>query len=150
MIKNLNRTEKDNLQINPITEHIKLDYNKKLWTKQFKDNTTEGKREKLIENCVDLITMEELETTIKSLKSRKSPGLDGMNNELYEHVPKSFLHTFFNFLNVSGFTGKFLKNGQPLLYQYTKKEIEIIQITKEVLVYEILDTKFIKKLLQRD
>ena len=30
----------------------------------------------------------------------------------------------------------FLKNGgQPLLYQYTKKEIEIIQITIEVLAY---------------
>jgi hypothetical protein len=37
-----------------------------LWTKQFKDNTIEGKREKLTENCVDLITMEELETTMKA------------------------------------------------------------------------------------
>jgi hypothetical protein len=35
-----------------------------------------------------------------------------------------------------GFMGTFLKNeGQPLLYQYTKKETEIIQKTKEVLVY---------------
>jgi hypothetical protein len=31
----------------------------KTWTKQFKDNTTEGKREKVTENCVDLIAMEE-------------------------------------------------------------------------------------------
>jgi len=44
----------------------------KLWGKQFKDNTTEGKRAKLTENCVDLITVEELETTIKALKARKS------------------------------------------------------------------------------
>jgi len=28
----------------------------KLWTKKFNDNTTEGKSEKLTENCVDLIT----------------------------------------------------------------------------------------------
>jgi hypothetical protein len=35
-----------------------------------------------------------------------------------------------------GITGTFLKNGgQLLLYQYTKKETEIIQITIEVLVY---------------
>jgi hypothetical protein len=35
-----------------------------------------------------------------------------------------------------GFMETFLKNGgQPLLYQYTKKEIEIIQITIEALVY---------------
>ena len=44
--------------------------------------------------------MEELETTIKALKARKSPGSDGINNELYKHPPKSFLHDFFNFLNV--------------------------------------------------
>jgi len=73
IIKNLNRTEKDNLQFNPITEHTWLDYYHKLWTKQFNDNTTEGKCAKLTENCVDLITMEELETTIKTSKSRKSP-----------------------------------------------------------------------------
>jgi len=100
IIRNLNRTEKDNLHLNPITEHTWLDYNQKLWTQQFKDNTTERKLEQLAENCVDLITMEELEATIKTLKPRKSPGSDGINNELYKHAPKSFLHTFFNFLNV--------------------------------------------------
>jgi hypothetical protein len=45
---------------------------------------------KLKENCVDLITMEEMETTIKALKATKSPGSDGINNELYKHAPKSF------------------------------------------------------------
>jgi len=35
-----------------------------------------------------------------------------------------------------GFMGTFLRNeGQLLLYQYTKKETEIIQITIEVLAY---------------
>jgi hypothetical protein len=97
IIKNLNRTEKDNSQLNPVNEHTWLDYYQKLWTQQFKDNTTEGKREKLTGNCVDLITMEELETTIKALKTRKSPGSDEINNELYKHAPKSFLHKFFNF-----------------------------------------------------
>jgi len=48
----------------------------------------------------------------------------------------------------AGFTETFLKNGgQPLFYQYIKKEIEIIQITIEVLAYEILDITFIQKLL---
>jgi len=63
-------------------------------------NTTEGKRAKSRENCVDIITMEESETAIKALKVRKSPGSDGVNNELYKHAPKSFLHKFLNFLNV--------------------------------------------------
>jgi len=66
IIRNLNRTEKDNLRVNPIVEHTWLDYYQKLWTKQFNDNTTKGKRAKLAENCVDLIAMEELETTIKA------------------------------------------------------------------------------------
>ena len=100
IIKSLNRTEKDNLQFNPIPEHTWLDYYYKLWTKQFNDNTTEQKCAKLTENCVELITMEELETTIKTLKSRKSPGSNGINNEMFKHAPKSFLHIFLNFLNV--------------------------------------------------
>jgi len=41
IIRNLNKTEKDNLQLHPITEHTWLDYYQKLWTQQFKDNTTE-------------------------------------------------------------------------------------------------------------
>jgi len=97
IIKNLNRAEKDNLQLNPIIEHTWLYYYKKLWTKQSNDNTTERKCAKLAENFVDLITMEELETTIKALEVRKSPGTDGINNELYKHAPKSFLHKFQNF-----------------------------------------------------
>jgi len=94
-IRNLNRPEKDNLRLNPIVEHTWLDYYQKLWTKQFNNNTTKGKRAKLTEKCVDLITMEELETTIKALKARKSPGSDGINKEFYKHAPKIFLHNFF-------------------------------------------------------
>jgi hypothetical protein len=47
-----------------------------------------------------LITIKEFETTIKTLKPRKSPGSDGINNELYKHAPKGFLYKFLNFLNV--------------------------------------------------
>ena len=98
IIRNLNGTEKDNLRLNPIVEHTWLDYYQNLWTKQFNDNTT--KRAKLTENCVDFVTMEELQTTIKALKARTSPGSDGINNELYKHAPESILRTFLNFLNV--------------------------------------------------
>jgi hypothetical protein len=103
IIKNLNRTEKDYLQLNPITERTWLDYYQKLWTKQVNENATEGKRVKLTGNCVDLITMGELETTVKALNSRTSPRVNnepGINNELYKHTPNGFLHEFLNFLNV--------------------------------------------------
>ena len=55
IIRNLNRTEKDNLQLNPIPEHTWLDYYQKLCTQQVKDNTTERKWEQRAENCVDLL-----------------------------------------------------------------------------------------------
>jgi hypothetical protein len=114
-IKNLNRTEEDNLQLNPITEYTWLDYYQKLCTQQFKDNTTEGKCEELTGNCVDIITMEELETTIKALKTRKSPGSDGINNELYKEAPKSFLHRFLNFLNVCWIYGDILEEWRTAI-----------------------------------
>ena len=37
IIRNLNRTEKDNLRLNPTVEHTWLDYCQKLWTEQFND-----------------------------------------------------------------------------------------------------------------
>jgi hypothetical protein len=56
------------LQLNPITGHTWLDYYQKLWTQQLRDKTTENILEQSAENCVRLITIEELETTIKALK----------------------------------------------------------------------------------
>jgi hypothetical protein len=41
-----------------------------------------------------------IENNYKSTKPRKSPGSHGINNMLYKHAPQSFLHKFFNFLNV--------------------------------------------------
>ena len=85
------------MQFKRITEHTWLVYYHKLWTKHLNDNTTEGKCAKLTENCVDVITMEELGTTIQTLKPRKSPGSDGINNELYKHTPESFYIIFLTF-----------------------------------------------------
>jgi hypothetical protein len=99
IIRNLNITEKDNLQLNPITERTWLDYYQKLWTQQLTDNTTEKLWEQSAENCVDLIAIEELETTIKTLKPGKFPGSEGINSDLYKHAPKRYLHKFLNFLN---------------------------------------------------
>ena len=69
-----------------------------------------------------LLTMEELETTIKALKARKSPGSDGINNELYEHAPKSFLHKFFNFLNVCWIYGDIPKEWRTAIVTQIHKK----------------------------
>ena len=47
IIRNLNRTEKDKMRLNPIVVHTWLDYCQKLWIKQLNDNSTEGKSAKL-------------------------------------------------------------------------------------------------------
>ena len=88
---------------------------------------------------------------MKALKARKSPGSDGINNELYKHAPKSFLHKFLNFLNVCWIYGDIPEEWMTaIVIPIHKKETEITKITTEVLVYEILDIKYIQKLLQRD
>jgi hypothetical protein len=136
IIRNLNITEKDNLRLNQIVEQTWLDYYQKLWSKQFNDNITAGKRAKLKENCVDLITMEGMETTIKALKTRKSRGSEGINNELYKHAPKFFYIIFFNFLNVWWIYGDNPEEWRrAIVIPIHKKKTEITQITIEVLVY---------------
>jgi hypothetical protein len=80
--------------------------------------------------------MEELETTIKALKARKSPGSDGINYELYKRAPKSFLHKFLKFLNVCWIYGDIPEEWRTaIVMPIHKKETGITQITIEVLVY---------------
>jgi hypothetical protein len=100
----------------PTTEHTWLDYCQKRWTQKFKDNTTERKWEQSVENCDDLITMEELETTVKVLKPRKSPGSNGINDELYKHAQKNFLHKFLNCLNVCWIYGDIYEEWRTAIF----------------------------------
>ena len=80
--------------------------------------------------------MDELETTTKALKTRKSPGTDGFNNELYKHAPKCFLNKFLSFLNVCWIYGDIPEEWRTGIVMPThKKETEITQITIEILVY---------------
>ena len=88
------QTEKDNLQLNPIPEHTWLDYYQKLWTQQVKDNTMERKLEQWAENCVDLITMEELETTIKTLKPKNLQAQTGSIMSSTDMHQKDFTYIF--------------------------------------------------------
>jgi len=74
--------------------------------------------------------MEEPEETIKALKSKKSPGLDGIHNELYKHTPKIFLYKLLNFLNICWIYGEILEEWRTAV-----EEIDTTRTTIEVLVY---------------
>jgi len=60
--------------------------------------------------------MEELETTIKALKARKSPGSDGITNELYKHAPKGFLHKFLNYLKICWIYGDMFEEWRAAIF----------------------------------
>ena len=80
--------------------------------------------------------MEELETSIKALKARKSPGSDGINNELYKHASKGFVHKCLNFLNICWIYGDVPEEwSTAIVIPIHRKETEITQITIEVLAY---------------
>jgi len=80
--------------------------------------------------------VEELETTLKGLKARKFPESDRINNELYKHEPKSFLHKFLNFLNFCWIYGDIPEEWRTaIVIPIHKKGDRITQITIEVLVY---------------
>jgi len=69
--------------------------------------------------------MEELGTTIKALKARKSPGSDWINNELYKHAPKSCLHKFLNFVNVCCIYGDIPEEWRTAIVIPTHKKGDI-------------------------
>ena len=59
--------------------------------------------------------MEELETTIKTLKPKKSPGSDVINKSVVETCTKTFLHKFLNFLNVCWVYGDILEEWRTAI-----------------------------------
>ena len=95
--------------------------------------------------------MEELETTIKTLKPKKSPGSDGINNEFYRHAPKSFLHKFLNFLNVCWIYGDIPEEWRTAIFiPIHKKGNKNNPDNYRGISLLKLDIKYIQNLLQRD
>ncbi|KAJ4443242.1 hypothetical protein ANN_04910 [Periplaneta americana] len=97
VLKKLNRNEKDDIQINPITGKVWLDYYTKLWTE---DENNISPIIININNNIDPITIDELKSALKTCRNRKAPSSDEINMELIKYAPERFLHRFLNFLNI--------------------------------------------------
>lgn len=67
----MNRTEKDDIQLNPISEKQWLEYYKELWTVE---NEHDCKKLATNNEYVDPITMDELRIVLKTFKNCKAPG----------------------------------------------------------------------------
>jgi hypothetical protein len=101
LLKDLNKNERDKLELKPITGKEWLEYYHGLWTA---DNR-EAAKVTPDEDNVDPITTEELMEVIKNIKSRKLPGSDGISNELFKYALKSFLFKFLDSLNICWICG---------------------------------------------
>ena len=55
----------------------------------------------------DSLTMHELQTALKKLKKKKSPGADGITNEMLTHLGHKAKTTLLHILNLSWHCGKF-------------------------------------------
>jgi hypothetical protein len=69
ILKELNKTEKDNLQLDPISEKQWLDYYQQLWTDSDNEDIT-GLA--MNDENVEAISIDELNTVLKNSKNRKT------------------------------------------------------------------------------
>lgn len=99
-IKHLNRDEKDMANINNIPDQVWLEFYKNLWTTSVKEMNENNKNNNKDLMEVDLITYEELKTTLASFKNKKSPGTDNINIELFKYAPDEVMIRFLDILNI--------------------------------------------------
>ena len=96
ILKKLVKNENDDLRLNPIPEKEWLDYYENLWTSHEHQNNQTATND--ING--DSIEIKELKDVLKTLKNRKSPGLDGLNAELFKYAPDTFLTRLVDFINI--------------------------------------------------
>lgn len=86
---------KENININVYPHGTWLKYFKWFWsqiTQPFKITS--------LNNTADSITMDELMTVFKSLKSNEAPGEDSVKLELLKHASQEFLNQQLKFFNI--------------------------------------------------
>jgi hypothetical protein len=83
ILKELQKTEKDKIQLNPIREKQWIRYYKELWATE---ENNEYNVNCMTDENIDSITIEELNEALKTSKIRKSPGYDGINIELVKYT----------------------------------------------------------------
>ena len=77
VIKHLNRTNKDTIEINNIEDQKWVEHYKSLWCSNFPQNNNDEPETAPTPSAeIDKISDEELEKSLKSMKNRKAAGPD--------------------------------------------------------------------------
>src|SRR5215469_5511145 len=86
VLKHLNRTNKDTIEINNIQDQKWINHYKDLWcTNSLQNDNDEPETTSATLTGIDEISDEELEQSLKSMKKRKAPGPHGLNSELFKY-----------------------------------------------------------------
>lgn len=97
IMRHLNKSEKDTVELNNIAEDDWLKYFKELWTYPIDIKPQQKSNEY---NEVDNITMEELNDILNTFKANKTPGSDEMNIELIKYASPQLKMRFLDVLNI--------------------------------------------------
>ena len=86
MLKHLNQTNKDTIEINNIEDQKWIQHYKNLWCTNSPKNDNDGPETTSTPLAeIDETSDEELEQSLKSMRNRKAAGLNGLNSELFKY-----------------------------------------------------------------
>ena len=86
VLKHLNQTNKDMIEINNIQDRKWTQHYKNLWCTNSPKNDKDGPETTSTHLAeIEAFSDEELEQSLKSMKNRKSAGPDGLNSELFKY-----------------------------------------------------------------
>ena len=86
VLKHLNRTSKDTIEINNIEDQTWINHHKNLWcTNSPHSDDDEPETTTTPSLGIDEISNEELKQSLKSMKNRKAARPDGLNSELFKY-----------------------------------------------------------------
>ena len=85
VLKHLNRTNKDTIEMNNTDDQKWIHHYKNLWCTNSPHNDNDEPETTTNRSAgIDEISDEELEQSLKSMKNRKAAGPDGLNSELFK------------------------------------------------------------------
>jgi len=86
ILKHLNRTNKDTIEISNIEDQKWINNYKNLWCTNSPHNVNDETETTTTPSAgIDEISDEELEQSLKSMKNRKAAEPDGLNSELFKY-----------------------------------------------------------------
>jgi len=115
VLKHLNRTNKDTIEINNIEDQKWINHYKDLWcTNSLQNDNDDPETTSATSTGIDEISDEELEQSLKSMKNRKAPGPDGLNSELFKYGDTSSQTAYLSSLTRSGKKDQLQRSGEKL------------------------------------